>query len=87
MATGQREQAWMRAPSLPANCSDAAGAVSQAAGSLSQHKRTGHTMGYVITISAFVTIINIVLVSGGLTRDPISPPKRTLKFQRKDMGM
>lgn len=44
-------------------------------------------MGYVITISAFATTINIVLVSGGLTQDPVSPPKMTLRFQREDMGM
>lgn len=33
-------------PEPPANCSDAAGAGLQAAGSLSQHRRTGHTMRY-----------------------------------------
>lgn len=45
-----------------------------------------HTIGYDITISAFATIINIALVSGGLTQHPISPPERTLRFQREDMG-
>lgn len=76
----------MRALSLPANCSDAAGAVSLAVGSLSQDKSTGHTVGDVITISACAIVIRIVLISGGLTQDPILPLGRTLKFQREDMG-
>lgn len=44
-------------------------------------------MGYVLTVSAFATIINTVVVCGGVTQDPLSPPERTLKFQREDMGM
>lgn len=71
----------MRALSLPANY------PAGGAGSLSQHRRTGHTMGYVLTISAFATIINIVLVSGGLAQGHVSPPERPLKFPREDVEM
>lgn len=41
MAAGQREQAGMRALSLPANCSEAAGAALQAAGSPKDRSRSG----------------------------------------------
>lgn len=54
---------------------------------LAQHRVTASTMGCILTISALATIINIVLISGGLSQGPISPYKRMLKFQREDMEM
>lgn len=60
---------------------DAARAVLQAAGP-AQGNRQHNGLYYCISALAV-----IVLMSGGLSQNPISPSKRTLKFQRKDMEM
>lgn len=74
----------MKAVILLAEHADAARAVLQAAGPAQSDTST---MGCILTVSALATIINIVLISEGLSQGPISASRRTLKFQREDMEM